>query len=468
MSNKVKFDIFANDKTTQAFNKVQGHLDNIGSSIKKIGMVATAVAAGGLAAIAAGISKVTSYANIQEDAEAKLAAVLKATHEAAGFTLEDLKKMASGFQDVTTYGDETILSGMSVLSTFKKIGHDAFPRAVQAALDMSKVLGQDLKNSMIQVGRSLNDPTKNLTLLTRLGISFTKSEMDQIKALQQSGNLMKAQDIILDKLSGKFGGAATAAAKTFGGATDQLKNKFGDLMESLGYVITKNQYFIDLVKSGVGIVGNWIEKIDRWRQENQDLIADKFDQYFWDIHDAVEQNIPVFQKIWQAIKVVADVIIDATRAAKDFINWLKQGLSWVDNLMSKLEAFETKVHNALPSWMQLDGGTSDSMQNTIDQMRANWGMGPLAGSGSSVQQYASGTGLAGLPSDGLFYGHQGEIVKTKSESNAERSGRNGAGTVNNYISVSPQFMTGDRNAARSVAREIQRMLTQQGIRWGTA
>ena len=40
--------------------------------------------------------------------------------------------------------------------------------------------------------------------------------------------------------------------------------------------------------------------------------------------------------------------------------------------------------------------------------------------------------LAGLPRDGLFYGHQGEIVKNPAESRAERSGNAGGVTVSYF------------------------------------
>jgi len=72
-----------------------------------------------------------------------------------------------------------------------------------------------------------------------------------------------------------------------------------------------------------------------------------------------------------------------------------------------------------------------------------------------IPKFHHGTGTKGLPNDGLFYGHKGEIVKNPEESNAERRGRHGD---TNHITIAPQFMTGDRSAARNVAAEIQREL----------
>src|SRR5262245_66611796 len=76
---------------------------------------------------------------------------------------------------------------------------------------MSAALGQDGKASAIQLGKALNDPIKGVTALQRVGVSFTKSQKNQIKALVESGNTLGAQKVILRELGKEFGGAAKAA-----------------------------------------------------------------------------------------------------------------------------------------------------------------------------------------------------------------------------------------------------------------
>lgn len=443
MSN-VKFDIFAKDKTAQVFSKVKNNVGKVSASIKKIGIVAAAVTAGGLAVLAAGLKKVTDYAGVQEEAEATLAAVLKSTGQAAGYTLNQLKKMASGLQAVTTYGDETILSGMGILATFKQVGNEAFERATMTAMDMSTVMKQDLKSSMVLVGKALNDPVKGLSALTRVGVTFTNQQKEQIKALQESGNLYGAQNILLEELESEFGGAATAATTIFKGALAQLSNTWGDMLESMGYVITKNQYFFDLINQGRVIVEGWIETIDAWAAENDVILAQRVDEWLWTMIDAGREMVPTFKDIWQVVKWVAKDLADLTRVVISFVSWVRQGLTWLNNLIRKMESFNTKVHDALPSFLQ-------------------FGDNPVA----KVPGYASGTGAAGLPYTGLFYGHKGEIVKNPSESDAERGGRGGGGGQTT-VNLNVQFMTGDAGAARNVARELQRLMNKQNRRWGTA
>ncbi|MES2155937.1 MAG: hypothetical protein V4510_12455, partial [bacterium] len=67
---------------------------------------------------------------------------------------------------------------------------------------------------IIKVGKALNDPTKGLTALSRVGILFTDQQKKQIKALQKSGDLLGAQKIILKELGTEFGGSFAAKGKT--------------------------------------------------------------------------------------------------------------------------------------------------------------------------------------------------------------------------------------------------------------
>lgn len=176
---------------------------------------------------------------IQETAEAKLDQTLKATGEAAGLTAEELKKMASELQEVTTVGDEATIGAQSLLLTFKDIGRDVFPRALESILDVSEAMGQDLKSSTIQIGKALNDPVAGLAALSRVGIQFTEDQKELIKGFVETGDKAAAQGIILEELESQFGGVARAVTETAEGVNKQLNNSYGDLLETIGSVISE-------------------------------------------------------------------------------------------------------------------------------------------------------------------------------------------------------------------------------------
>jgi hypothetical protein len=173
----------------------------------------------------------------QEKQEAQLEAVLKSTEHAAGLTKDAILDMASAFQSTTTFGDEAVLSAQNILLTFKEIGADVFPQATQTVLDMSQALGQDLKSSSIQLGKALNDPITGITALQRVGITFSDTQKEMIRTMQESGDIAGAQAIILAELESQFGGSAAAARETFGGALAALNNTFGDTQETIGSFI---------------------------------------------------------------------------------------------------------------------------------------------------------------------------------------------------------------------------------------
>jgi hypothetical protein len=170
----------------------------------------------------------------QEDAEAKLNAVLKSTGGAAGFTAKELTDMASQLQEVTTFGDETTISAQTLMLTFTNIGKKVFPDAIEAAMDMSTVLGQDLQQSTMQLGIALNNPIEGMTRLRRVGVAFTGEQVNMVTQLQRSGDIMGAQKIILKELNTEFGGAARAAGQTLGGQLKMLQNRIGEVFEGIG------------------------------------------------------------------------------------------------------------------------------------------------------------------------------------------------------------------------------------------
>ena len=220
----------------------------LSNTIAKIG-VGSAVA--GLAVAGLAVHKFNGFlqesvelANIQDAAETKLAAVITATGGAAGFTAQQLYDYAGELQKITSYGDETTISAMAMLATFKQIKGDNFKQATKAAMDLSIMTGRDLQSSITMVGKALNDPVRGVTALSLAGVQFTETQKEMIKGLVESGDVMGAQGIILNELKGQMGGVAETARETFSGMSDAVGNAFGDLKENVGFAITHNQFFI--------------------------------------------------------------------------------------------------------------------------------------------------------------------------------------------------------------------------------
>lgn len=299
--NRLRHEITADDTAFQrTFTRVTRTVERA-TDVIGVGFVAgTAAAVAGVYALNRAMGEATALANEQVEAETKLAAVLKATEGAAGFTADELKAMAGGLQAVTTVGDEVIIAGQAILATFKEVRGEAFERATMAALDMTTVIDKDLNSAMTQLGKALNDPIRGMTALAKSGVSFTTQQREQIKTLQEAGDMYGAQAVILRELEGEFGGAAAAMRRTYAGAVKSAKNAWGDLLEEIGFVIAKNEDFIGAAESMEQKFIKWTKaiadnqaEITRYVTNLRDLIVGIYDKVRFAI-DATIHSMDVF------------------------------------------------------------------------------------------------------------------------------------------------------------------------------
>ena len=228
--------LFLNDKQFQSnLRKASNSLKKFGKNVTQAGKSLTTGLT--LPIVALGAASVSAF-DKQSKAIAQVEAGIKSTGNAAGFTAEELMKMASDLQSKTIFGDEEILQGVTAqLLTFTNIAGEQFDRTQTAALNLATRLDGDLKSASIQLGKALNDPVANLSALSRSGIQFSASQKETIKSLVETNRLADAQTIILDELENQYGGAAEAAASAGLGPFQQLKNVLGDVSEEFGKLI---------------------------------------------------------------------------------------------------------------------------------------------------------------------------------------------------------------------------------------
>jgi hypothetical protein len=198
------------------------------------GILATIGVGVSIGAIISQMREGIGLAEVQIDAEQRISAVVKGTGMAAGFTADELKKMASEFQEATTVGDESILELMARMLTFKSITGDTFKLATEVALDTAAVMGTDARQAALMLGRALEDPVRGVSALRRTGVSFSEQQKEYIKQLVESNKLNEAQVFILETVRGQMGEVATAMAQTDAGKLKQAKNTLGDIKEELG------------------------------------------------------------------------------------------------------------------------------------------------------------------------------------------------------------------------------------------
>lgn len=243
-------------KAQSEFKKVNDSIKGVGTrmgqlknefkrllpSLSVVGIVA------GLAQIGRGLFNLGKeslrFFNIQAKADAQLKATLKSTNEAAGRSFEQLKQQAQELQKITLFGDEETQQAQALLATFTQVRTEVFDQSIPLIQDYATAIATasgttvDLKSASLQVGKALNDPIKGISALGRAGVTFSEQQKEQIRLFQEGGETAKAQAIILKELESQFGGSAEAAAKAGLGGYTQIQNKFNDIKEGIGQLIS--------------------------------------------------------------------------------------------------------------------------------------------------------------------------------------------------------------------------------------
>lgn len=227
----------------KAFGRSSQAGSRFGSGLKNLGKVAAVGVGAAFVGLAATLKVGFGEMEQGQKVSAQTGAVLKSTGGSAKVTQKQVEGLAGSLMQLSGVDDEAIQSGENMLLTFTNIrneagkGNDVFDQTTKTLLDMSTALGTDMNKSAIQLGKALQDPIKGITALTRVGVSFTEQQKDQIKGMVEAGDTMGAQKLILAELNKEFGGSAEAVGKTLPGQLSILKESFnnaaGAIVETL-------------------------------------------------------------------------------------------------------------------------------------------------------------------------------------------------------------------------------------------
>jgi hypothetical protein len=217
---RVKYDL--EDNASKGLGGILGSLKNLFSP--------TALLAAGIAGLGATIGSMISAAEESRQVMAQTEAVIKSTGGVAGISADQVAAYAQALSQVTNFDDEAIQSGENLLLTFKAIGKDVFPQATETMLDLATAMHTDLNSAAIQLGKALDDPVQGVLALKKAGVQLSVSQREQIKIFVESGEIAKAQGLILEEVGNQIGGSAIATASPF----TILKNTIGNLSEAIG------------------------------------------------------------------------------------------------------------------------------------------------------------------------------------------------------------------------------------------
>src|SRR5262245_16361448 len=204
MARAVRWDLIADPrKYRQGFKEADSITKRFSGTVTKT----AGVTGGAFAAVQVGGFLKDAIDEAREAAKVgrQTAAVIKATGGVAKVSARDVDRLATALSNKVGVDDEVITAGENMLLTFKGVRNEAgkqndiFNQATKVALDMTAALNQGevsqsgLEQSTVRLGKALQDPIKGVTALTKVGVTFTDAQKEQIKTLVEAGDTMSAQ-----------------------------------------------------------------------------------------------------------------------------------------------------------------------------------------------------------------------------------------------------------------------------------
>lgn len=224
--------------------KAEGAFTNLGNSIKEAFGGIKSILLGGLGIGAAfeGIELIKNskeYFDQNEASIAKVNAALASTKGVAGETASHLADVAKALDGKVIFSRPQIQDAQSMLLTFTQIRGEIYDKTLPAITDFATRFKMELPEAANMLGKALNDPLKGMTRLQREGVVFSDSQKNTIKNFVSTGQVAKAQQVILDELKNEFGGLSEAMAKTDEGKLAMAAKQWDDIKLQVGEIVSK-------------------------------------------------------------------------------------------------------------------------------------------------------------------------------------------------------------------------------------
>jgi len=321
-------------------------------------------------------------------ASMQIETTIRTTGGAAAVASHQIKALAAELQETTNVSDTVVLNAAAMMLTFTQISGDIFPRAIKSALDLSVAFGQDLKSSVIQLGKALNDPARGLNALRRIGISFTKEQKELIAGFLELNDLASAQAVILEELEVEFGNVAAAMAATDVGAWNKAWNTWVDVAkrsgEGFAFILKPIAILAGWLGKSLVAYNDWIAglsgKTEMKKQASQfDLVeasSKKFFKTFFSLSKPLQQqlrNIGISATAFNELKAEALKSDDAFKKYQKTVEeWNKKIQNTITLSTINEEATEKHRKKIKDLHIQMENEATAEFNKELEEQIAYW------------------------------------------------------------------------------------------------
>jgi phage-related protein len=330
--------IKAIDESSSVMDRIKSSVGLLGSSLSElgggfasVGSVMTGFAAGGVAGaaitavgeITKGLQDCIKEAGASEAVFSALGSAVERSGTAWASVADGTKKTLLSMQAMTTYSDEQLAGALQRLMTYG-LSYDQAMKALGATIDFAAAKQMDLESAAILVGKAVDG---NTAIMKRYGVDITvaKDATDKFTP-------------VLTALNDQFGGAAQAAASTYVGLQERLKNATQEVGEKIGTILlpalaslTEGMLpVVDSLGKGVDAISAWLTEVGKMPEVQGVLgalgtafdglmkyVTDLWQFFVNEMGPALTELMGAFKELWDALTPIAETIGELRAAFGD-------------------------------------------------------------------------------------------------------------------------------------------------------
>ena len=217
------------DEFTAPLQKIHGAIDELSRKFTGLG-IDSLISFG---ALVKGFEKIFEETTKAEVGMVRFTKAVAAMGGNAGVNVSGLEEFTKKVVENTGHSDDSVRALQVTLLNFGEITGTIFTQAEKAATDLAEnaVFNGSLEGAASTLGRALQNPSNAMRTLRNAGVALTTGQQELIKGFVESGNKMKAQQIIIDAVEKSYGGLSEEIGNTTAGAVRKLGDSFNELFE---------------------------------------------------------------------------------------------------------------------------------------------------------------------------------------------------------------------------------------------
>lgn len=320
MSKVVEFIIKLGGSAQAQTTKLKGKMDELAMSVdktqglfSKLSTVSFGInnIVGTVNTITSSMGSFTEANQAQQEAEARLAQVMKNTMDATAGEIQSIKDLTAAQQKLGIVGDEIQLAGAQELGTYLE-QKSSLEQLIPVMNDMiAQQYGfTATQESAVNIATMMGKVMEGQTgALSRYGYSFTEAQ----EAVLKYGTEAQKAATLAEVITESVGGMNEALGQTPEGKTKQMANNLGDLRERVGALVNR---IIQALAPAIEKVFSIADEFLSWAESKLGWV-ESFISVVWDcryiilsVGAAIGTLIGII-KVWQAVQMVMNIILTA-------------------------------------------------------------------------------------------------------------------------------------------------------------